>query len=117
MSNNSSKPKIGMPVLVIVGALAVLTLLAASVAVALVLTKPPPPPPQPTAAVIANDTPVLVAPLATPTSRSQLQPLPTVRVSHPAGTTGLCFDRTYTFETYKKRACLQHDGVAEWWGP
>ncbi len=117
MRNNSSKPEIGTPVLVIAGVLAVLALVAAGVAVALAITKPPPPPPQPTAAVIANDTPVLVAAPATPTGKVQVQPLPTFPVSHPAGTSGRCFDRTYTSEQHKQTACLHNDGVAEWWGP
>ncbi len=101
MQNNSSKPKIGTPLLVFVSVLAVLALVAAGAAVALVITKPPPPPPQPTAAVIANDTPVLVEPPATPAGKLQVQPLPTFPVSHPAGTSGRCFDRTYTSEEHK----------------
>ncbi len=117
MQNNSSDRKIRTSALVLVGALVLLSLVVAGVAMVFVITKPPPPPPQPTAAVIANDTPVLVAPSATPTGKLQVQPLPTYPVSHPAGTSGRCFDGTYTSEEHKQTACLHNDGVVVWWGP
>jgi len=36
---------------------------------------------------------------------------------HPAGTTGLCRDGTYTTASHKQGACSHHNGVAVWWGP
>jgi hypothetical protein len=54
---------------------------------------------------IVTETQPVVLPTLAPPSR------------HPAGTSGLCKDGTYTYAAHKQGACSHHGGVASWWGP
>jgi hypothetical protein len=46
-----------------------------------------------------------------------LEPLLTLDMSHPSGTTGLCKDGKYTSVPIKREACHYDGGVYSWWGP
>jgi hypothetical protein len=46
-----------------------------------------------------------------------LEPLQTRVKTHPAGTTGLCNDGTYTSIQHRQDACHYNGGIFDWWGP
>lgn len=46
-----------------------------------------------------------------------LEPLLTLVVYHPSGSTGLCRDGKYTSLPIKQDACHYDGGIYSWWGP
>jgi hypothetical protein len=54
----------------------------------------------------------------TPTAPPAVYPTATTGSSgHPAGTTGLCNDGTYTSAQHSQGSCSHHGGLKQWWGP
>jgi len=64
--------------------------------------------------LLAFGTVVLATALAVP---APAQPVPAPSPTPPPGATGLCGDGTYCYNHDKNRACWNHGGVQQWFGP
>jgi len=68
-----------------------------------------------------NPTPTIPArqpPISLPTQQPPIvvPTYPYNTPAHPAGTTGLCVDGTYTSAANSQGACSRHGGISSWWG-